>query len=283
MFWRSASKTPRSPEQRREHYLIERALADRLRGADRTERQGLYSSVYDELFQKVPHHPQLTRGADDRAKSRDIARQMAILSRYLRPGIAYLELGPGDCSVALEVAKVARRVYAVEVSAEITRGLVTPPNFELLITDGSEVPVSPGSIDLIYSNQLMEHLHPDDAVLQLANVVRALRPGAKYVCITPNALSGPHDISKIYDDQPTGFHLKEYSVSEMVAVFRAVGFTGFRVVIGARAVYLPFSIPAGPIRVLESLLSSLRGPLRRRIARSSLSRLLLGINFVATK
>jgi predicted SAM-dependent methyltransferase len=33
------------------------------------------------------------------------------------------------------------------------------------------------SVDLAYSNQLMEHLHPDDASEQLANVYRALKPG----------------------------------------------------------------------------------------------------------
>ena len=33
--------------------------------------------------------------------------------------------------------------------------------------------MEPGSVDVAYSDQLMEHLHPDDALVQLTNVVRA--------------------------------------------------------------------------------------------------------------
>ena len=39
----------------------------------------------------------------------------------------------------------------------------------------------------------------------LANLYRALKPGAVYVCITPNRLSGPHDISLYFDSVATGF------------------------------------------------------------------------------
>ena len=46
----------------REHYLIERELADRLRSAPRSERGALYSELYDELFRRVPYHPMLHVG-----------------------------------------------------------------------------------------------------------------------------------------------------------------------------------------------------------------------------
>ena len=50
----------RTPEQIREHYEIEKKLASQLRDATREERRSLYSSLYDELFRRVPSHPQLT-------------------------------------------------------------------------------------------------------------------------------------------------------------------------------------------------------------------------------
>lgn len=283
MFRKSSGAAVRTPEQRLEHYRIERALADRLRTADRAGRRGLYSSVYDELFRSVPDHPQLARVADAGARSRDLARQMAVVGRFLRPGLTYLELGPGDCAVALEVARNAGKVYAVEVSEEITRGIDPPPNFELLITDGAEVPVPPGSVDLIYSNQLMEHLHPEDAAEQLANVARAMKPGGRYVCITPNALSGPHDISGHYDDHPTGFHLREYTVGELVVLFRGVGFTRFRLIVGARGVYLPFTLPVWPVRAAEWALARVPPGARRWLARSWAVKPVLGVNLVATR
>ena len=74
-----------------------------------------------------------------------------------------------------------------------------------------------GSVDLAFSDQLMEHLHPDDAVEQLRNIHRALKPGGVYVCVTPNRLYGPSDISAFFDDEARGFHLKEYSLDEIRA------------------------------------------------------------------
>ena len=61
----------------------------------------------------------------------------------------------------------------------------------------------------------MEHLHPDDALEQLQNIYSALVPGGIYLCITPNRLSGPQDVSRDFDMVATGFHLKEYTISEL--------------------------------------------------------------------
>lgn len=61
----------------------------------------------------------------------------------------------------------------------------------------------------------MEHLHPDDAYEQLQEIYNALIPGGIYICITPNRLSGPHDVSQYFDSIATGFHPKEYTTVEM--------------------------------------------------------------------
>ena len=72
------------------------------------------------------------------------------------------------------------------------------------------------TIDMAYSNQLVEHLHPDDIFDQTKNILNILKNKGRYVCITPNKLSGPHDISKYFDDVATGFHLKEYTTRELI-------------------------------------------------------------------
>jgi hypothetical protein len=51
----------RTAEQIREHYEIEKQLASRLRMAGKAERRTLYAALYDELYRRVPHHPQLTK------------------------------------------------------------------------------------------------------------------------------------------------------------------------------------------------------------------------------
>ncbi len=271
----------RSPERIREHYRIEKELAERLRTAGKNERRKLYTAVYDELFQRVPDHPQLTRKADAQTRSFAVAERLRLLSRYLRPSSTYLEIGPGDCSLAIEVARRVAKVYAVDVSHEIARGAALPENMELVISDSCNIPVADGSVDVAYSDQLMEHLHPDDAIEQLRNIHRALVPRGIYICITPNRLSGPHDISRDFDDAATGLHLKEYTAAELVRIFRSVGFRKLEVVVGARGVHM--TLPTAFLEALEAFLTRLPPRFVRTLARKLPFRVILGLKLVGTK
>jgi SAM-dependent methyltransferase len=229
MFVRIPKDEPRTFEQLEEHYLIEKRLAERLRNARKPERRSLYAELYDELFRLVPLHPQLTLNAAARGRSKLTSERMKLLHPLLSRESTFLEVGPGDCALAIELCKEAKKVYAVEVSRTVTAGLNFPENFELVISDGCSVPVPPGTVDVAYSDQLMEHLHPDDAIEQLQNIFAALKPGGTYVCITPNRLSGPHDISRYFDKVATGFHLKEYTATELTRIFEGVGFVEIQV------------------------------------------------------
>lgn len=271
----------RSPDLIREHYLIEKGLAERLRRASREERKTLYTSLYDELYRRVPAHPQLTQKADPAAQARAVAGRMTVLRRFLHEGVTYLEVGPGDCALALEVARLVPQVYAVDVSEEIGKGLELPPNFERVISDGCSIPVAPGSVHVAFSDQLIEHLHPEDTLEQLRNIHRALCSGGVYICITPNSLSGPHDISGYFDEVATGFHLREYTVRELAGIFRATGFRRVRVLAGAKGFQL--ALPVVFVSFVERALSLLPHRLRKRAAEGLPLRLILGITLVATK
>ncbi len=195
----------RTPDRLKAHYEIERELASRLRRCAPNERLGLYSVVYDELFRRVPDHPMLTRKLDANATLRAVGSQYRLIRQFLRPETEYLEVGPGDCTLAYAVAKEVRSVHAVDVSEVISSSESRPRNFRLYLSDGVSIPVASESITFAFSNQLMEHLHPDDALTQLRNIHRALARGGTYFCITPSALSGPHDVSRFLTKSPLGF------------------------------------------------------------------------------
>ena len=144
----------------------------------------------------------------------------------------------------------------------------------------SRIPVPDGSVDVAYSNQLMEHLHPDDAVEQLAQIFRALRQGAAYICITPNRLCGPHDISRFFDSVPRGFHLREYSNSDLVWIFTSAGFGRFRVFLRYKLYKRVFSllIPLWPVLKYEQLISLLPRKFMKALAYP-----LIGVYIVAYK
>lgn len=213
-----------TPQQLREFYETEKALATRLRNATRPERRKLYQTVYNELYARVPFHPMLTRKTTPAESAANVARSMHYLSCFLKPDMTILEIGAGDCALSFALTREARKVYAIEVSDLIASRPDRPKNFELIISDGTSIPVPEGSVDIAYSNQLMEHLHPDDATEQLRNIFHALKMGGMYLCNTPNRLAGPGDVSQFFDDVATGMHLKEYTFSELNRLFRAAGF-----------------------------------------------------------
>jgi SAM-dependent methyltransferase len=277
----AGNRANRTIERLREHYEIEKELAGRLRSASRQDRRSLYTSLYNELFQRVPDHPQLTRKASVERTQTIVAAQMRILDRFLSRESTFLEVGPGDCSLSLEVAQHVRQVIAVDVSDEITKGVAAPRNFRLVISDGCSIPVPRESVDIAYSHQLMEHLHPDDAMEQLQNIHYALAHGGVYICITPNRLSGPHDISRYFDPVASGFHLKEYTNTELRRLFLQVGFSTVRACVEE---YDHFNlIHPSSIIIYEALLRLLPHRLRRRVAGGPRMRRLLGVQLVGIK
>lgn len=270
----------RTGRQLREHYLIERELADRLRGAPRSERGALYSQLYDELFRRVPHHPML-HAADLPQREQQIARSLGFVRSFLTSESVFMEIGAGDCALAIRAAPLAKQVYAIDVSEEITRSVAPPGNFRLILSDGCSIPVPQGGIDVAFSNQLMEHLHPEDAGEQLRNIYRSLAPGGTYVCITPNRMYGPHDISMHFDETATGFHLREYTARDIRKIFVEAGFTEVRFYASARGRFL--RCPFWAIAALESALGALPSSLRRRLADTRSMRAVLGLWVAAIK
>jgi SAM-dependent methyltransferase len=193
----------------------------------------------------------------------------------------FIEVGAGDCALSFAVAPHVSKVYAIDVSSEVTDGVSFPPNFRLVLSDGCEIPVAPNSADLVYSNQLMEHLHPDDALEQLVNILGVLRSGGSYICVTPNRLDGPHDVSRGFDSVATGFHLREYTNRELARLLRRVGFRRVRKYLRFRGSFV--AIPLPMVAFVEAVLELLPRRLRSTITQVTPLPQLLNVRLVATK
>lgn len=267
LIWRAPlpPTSTRSTEDVERQYRVEVELAERLRSAPRAERLGLYGAVYDELFQRVPTHSQLTRKVSDAERRAAIELRMSSLRRFLRSDTVFLEIGAGDCSLTMEVAKLVRKCYALDVSREILSG-VNDPKIETVLSDGCSVPVPPGVLTLAYSFQVMEHIHPDDALEQLRNLFAAIAPGGAYFCVTPSRLNGPHDVSKYFDSVARGFHLKEYTVTELERLFRSVGFRRVQAYTIVRGYSL--RLPLKLVKLVEAGFEKLPASWRRRFGKT---------------
>lgn len=201
-------------------YEYERAAAQRLLHASREERRKLYSEVYDNLYRQFSglgqHHSPKRRAG--------LQRCLDAIKPLLSPLTRFAEVGAGDCEFAKMVASQVKTVYALEVSFESLQEEANSDNLVLMHFDGFEIPLPNDSIDVAYSNQVLEHLHPEDAIEHLQEVYRVLKPGGYYLCITPHRFRGPSDVSHYFTREATALHLKEYTYKDLYEKFRQVGF-----------------------------------------------------------
>jgi SAM-dependent methyltransferase len=269
----------RSPERLVAHYALERRLSDRLRRASREARRTVYTEVYSELVASLPDHPYHSPARSSAVERLD--GQLRRIDSYLQPDTPFLEIGCGDAALAFAVARRTSIAYAVDVTDALIDFANAPVNFRFLQTNGVEIPLASASIDLAYSNQLMEHLHPADAVDQLKEVHRVLKPGGCYICITPSRLTGPHDISCYFDYEATCFHLREYDYSALRDLFQDAGFTEFRCYVSARGRLI--RIPYPVMRTFELIFLALPLQVRAALTRARTVSYAMGLNVLGVK
>jgi SAM-dependent methyltransferase len=216
----------RSFEQVKNHYFVEKNIADRLKHANRDERKRIYATMYDELFTKVPDHPRLVI-RDDRQLTQGANRaKFAMISSYIDHSTVFAEFAPGDCKFAVEVAKSVRMVYGIDISDQRNPDDHAPENFQLIVYDGYNLcGIKENSVDIVFSNDLIEHLHPEDTNDHFNLAHRLLKDGGKYIFRTPHAFTGPTDISQYFSDEPEGFHLKEWTYTELKQMLIAIGYS----------------------------------------------------------
>lgn len=218
------TRETRTPERLRAHYEAEKRLASRLRSSTREERKTLYKTLYNELFQQVPDHPRLTAPADPARLDAINRNKLKFLHDFIRPEFTVVEFAPGDCSFARVLAREVRRVVAVDISDQRPEPDPVPANLELVIYNGYELDLPESCADLVFSDQLVEHLHPEDVVLHFKLALHLLKPGGVYLFRTPHKFSGPHDISRFFSAEAEGFHLKEWTCAELAQVMFSAGY-----------------------------------------------------------
>ena len=260
------------------HYLLERELSDRLRHAPREVRPQMYTAVYSELFASLSDHPQHESSSQTRDRTSEQLRRIAA---KLRRDAIFLEIGCGDAALGVAASPFVRTAYGLDVTDALIDSANVPQNFKFLATSGVDIPLAAEEVDFAYSNQLMEHLHPNDATDQLAEVYRVLKPGGAYMCITPSRITGPHDISCYFDYEASCLHLKEYDYGVLRAMFRQVGFPKFccSAWIRGREIRLPYRA----IRAAERFFLFLPQHIRSNLTSSAPLQTILGLTVFAIK
>jgi len=267
----------RTLEQIRNHYEVERAIARRLKDANREERKIIYTTMYKELFSRVPDHPRLTQRESPEMSVTAIRSKMNFVRPFVDKATVFVEFAPGDCLFAMDLSKEVEYVYGVDISDQ--RGIVSdvPNNFKLMVYDGYNLDLEESSVDVVFSDQLIEHLHPEDTSLHFELVKRILRKGGFYLFRTPHRYLGPFDISGYFSDEPEGFHLKEWTCRELGEMIRGLDYASLLLFYPAKGRY--YRLPSAYFEAVEKTGIALPSSLRRALSTC----LLRGISAAAVK
>jgi ubiquinone/menaquinone biosynthesis C-methylase UbiE len=248
----------RTLDQIRNHYEVEKAIATRLKRANREERKEIYRTMYDELFRQVPDHQRLKRSASREQIALSNKKKLAVVRRFVHEDTVFAEFAPGDCRFAVEVARHVERVYAIDISDQSDRIEPIPDNLRLITYDGYELDMENESADVVFSDHLIEHIHPEDTMLHFTLVKRILKKDGVYIFRTPLAYAGPHDVSGHFSDEPEGFHIKEWTYRELKRMIETAGYRRFLTFWNRRDIMigLPYQVFALFERVLDLLPAS---------------------------
>lgn len=196
--------------------------------SDPRKRIALYKKMYDDAFGFIDKHFGIQAfglGFDGRMVDEN--------SGVFR-GRIVLDYGCGFGQSTALIGKYAKKVIGLDASKvcieAARKEYGTLANVEFVISSSVLLDIPDATMEAVYSNDLFEHLHPDDGVTHLREIYRILVKGGQYLLWTPPAEVGPSDGTKWFFPRGCGFkpicgHLKEYTGDELAALVRQVGFS----------------------------------------------------------
>jgi 2-polyprenyl-3-methyl-5-hydroxy-6-metoxy-1,4-benzoquinol methylase len=220
-----------SYEQVKHIFDVEHNLREHILGSAPDERQRVFLWAYDELFRQCPFHPALTEdsGVNASHKIERLKRLFTPLLPLQKDGVRILEIGCGMGELLIGLSRQGYSCVGLDISKVRIERLqsLSTDRLSFLHQEGSRLPFSDENFDVVVSMQLFEHLHPDDVMNHLTEVMRELKPGGIYYIETPNRLVGPGDVSRFFSEKPLGFHLREYTIRDMTKLLSERCFTVF--------------------------------------------------------
>lgn len=133
----------------------------------------------------------------------------SVIDRHLTPKTRVLEVGCGRNAPLLQGLRGrAAALYGIDV-VEFEPGL-SGPEIRLINTSATDLSAfENGSIDLVYSRSVMEHI--SDAHGALSEIRRVLAPSGRYIFLTPNRYDY---VSMIASIVPNRHHSKVVEITE---------------------------------------------------------------------
>jgi 2-polyprenyl-3-methyl-5-hydroxy-6-metoxy-1,4-benzoquinol methylase len=218
-------------------YVTERYYASQLRSAEDGSQDELLALAY----LRVVRLQFLRREYDMGFTKHQLKFVVTVIKQYfaienLEPEV--LEIGCGAGSLLESLARCGfRSIVGIDLApsaVEFARKRLTPYGLGENVrraTVPELIRVGRGeNFDIVLLCDVIEHVPPTRVESLLYDVRKLLRPGGRLIAVTPNAFTGPHDISRYFTSrgsEPEGLHLHEYSLRELTGLLTSVGFSNF--------------------------------------------------------
>jgi SAM-dependent methyltransferase len=138
-------------------------------------------------FYRTFSEKRLTRAGGARRGRIERAR-LGMVIRHLPPPARLLEIGPGQGGIAL-LAREAGYAYAAIEPSAILAAALRGQGFDVLEAFTPPIAAADASLDVLYADQVLEHMSGIDAARALvAEGRRVLRPGGLFFVVVPDYL-----------------------------------------------------------------------------------------------
>lgn len=129
------------------------------------------------------------------------------------PGLTILDAGCGHTAPNLQALRGSgARLIGVDLVP-----LAPQEGMELVEADLAKLPVADGSVDLIYSRSVMEHVVDPDAVY--AEAARVLKPGGRWIFLTANRWDYVSIVSRLTPNRFHGGIVRRFEGRDEIDVF----------------------------------------------------------------
>jgi len=214
------------------HWELEKRLTKELLESNLDNRWETFERCYSTLYGEFDWLNRLVGTGTTEPPSQRFENWVSLIGK---PPKKVYEVGCGKGEMIAYLASLGFECSATEITRERGEKHVSEhPNLSWKISDGVHLErfEVPNSYDVVISNHVVEHLHPDDLFDHFEGVLSILSNGERYIFCTPNMLAGPSDISRVFNyDKTVGLHLKEYTNQELREVLSQVGFKDARAVL----------------------------------------------------
>lgn len=204
------------------HWDLERSLRAELLASTPQNRRDIFARCYERLYSQLPW-----LHAGDAAPNIQGLQPWATLLG--KPPSRVYEVGSGRGALARFLAEQGFECRGSEITDQRGERHVSPlKGLTWGETDGVHLDQfeSAGTYDAVISDQVLEHLHPDDLAAHFGGALAILKTGGRYLFRTPSSYAGPTDVSRVFESSTLqGMHLKEYTAIELRTAALSAGFS----------------------------------------------------------